>query len=264
MKKTYLTIALTLTCIVALNALPEVTHATTKTTGDASFSKDDGMIINPIKPGTEDDITPENPTTVENVDGVRLVYVPKFNFGMNKTALTTKNFPVKQMTYGKGGTNYEMPQFVQVADLSGKEGTIWTVTAEQTAPLTSTDTAKHVLTNSRIKFKGATVTNNLNNAEVADMVTPVTASNLPVKDVDGGALTVFSSKGAAGKKSTNGTISSMVFKSGYVESDYKTAAAATLNDRGNNADVELQLEQNDKVQTKDYQAEIVWTLTVTP
>ena len=252
--------------VLAAFITPVKTHAETTTKGEATFEADSSLIVEPIKPGTETPVEPENPITQEVVSNVHLVYVPGFNFGLNKTSLQTKNYSAKYMTYKKDGTTYEIPQFLQVADLSGKEGTRWAVTAEQQTPFTSADAAEHVLTNSRIVLKGASVTNNLNEANAAAMVNPVQVESiLPVKNVDGGPLEVFSAKaGTTGAESTNGTISSMVFSNNYDEANYTTTAAANVNDRGTNADVQLKLEQTDKVQLKEYKADIVWTLTVTP
>ena len=239
-----------------------------KTDGKASFVPQSGD-INTIKPGTDEkiDMVDGNNERV-TVENVQLMHVPDFDFGNNETSVDTKNYDAIYVHYQKSGdtTKYSIPHFVQVGDVSGVQGTAWTVTVEQDSLFK--ETGGHSLKASRINVYNQTLTNNVQ-ASVADVVTGLTipsdsAVQIPVKGSDTtGAIAVLTSKaGKTDQTTTNGTISSVVFQKEYDESKYGKTDSPALTDK--NADVKLNVPQSDGVQAKFYSAKLNWTLTVEP
>lgn len=249
--------------------------ADANTTGDVTFGVSTTR-PETIKPGTNDPIIPENKIGNTSANNVWLLHAPSFNFG-TQTINTSEDteYAVKNSTYKKSGNttdDFEIPQFLQVADNSGKKGTTWSVTAYQDAAFASgTGASASTLTNARIRFYGQTLTNNVRTAaQIPDAITGFTNDSgasyktLPVGQAN--ATAVLTSKAdTTDAKTTSGTTSSLVFKNAYSEADYGTAkAAATVTERANNTDVKLFVPYADTPQKLDYTAKIVWTLTATP
>lgn len=263
---------LTLASILALSTFGSTALATTTTKGEADFEASTET-VKTVKPGTDEEIDPENPITAEKLAGVQLLHVPGFDFGKNSTTMNDKEYDVLNTAYTKTSETdtKEIPQFVQVADVSGKTGTPWEVTAEQTAVFKTAAAGGHELPATRIRFYGTTATNNVRNDKVGDMVTQLALgatsgyTALPVKTVDAGPISIVKSKAATDVSgTTNGTITSLVFKAGYDETNYNTVVPANKQDRAKNADVKLAVPQSDGVQAVAYSADIVWTLTAGP
>ncbi|GGC97146.1 WxL domain-containing protein [Enterococcus wangshanyuanii] len=239
-----------------------------QTDGKASFVPQSGD-INTIKPGTDEkiDMVDGNNERV-TVENVQLMHVPDFDFGNNETSVDTKNYDAIYEHYQKSGdsTKYAIPHFVQVGDVSGAQGTAWTVTVEQDSLFK--ETGGHSLKASRINIYNQVLTNNVQST-VADVVTGLTITSdssvqIPVKGVDTtGSIAVLTSKaGKTDQTTTNGTISSVVFQKDYDESNYGKSDSPALTDK--NADVKLNVPQSDGVQAKSYGAKLNWTLTVGP
>lgn len=240
-----------------------------KTDGKASFVPQSGD-INVIKPGTDEkiDIVDGNNERV-TVANVQLMHVPDFDFGSNETSVDTKNYDAIYERYQKTGdtAKYAIPHFVQVGDVSGVQGTAWSVTVEQDALFK--ETGGHSLKASRINIYNQALTNNVHTGNVADVVTGLTIPSdssvqIPVKGVDStGTIAVLTSKaGKTDETTTNGTISSVVFKKEYDEANYGKADSPALTDK--NVDVKLNVPQSDGVQAKAYSTKLNWTLTVGP
>ncbi|MEI5990617.1 hypothetical protein A5881_002122 [Enterococcus termitis] len=240
-----------------------------QTDGKASFIPQSGA-INTIKPGTDDkiDIVDGNTAHV-TVENVQLMHVPDFDFGSNETSVDTKNYDAIYERYKKTGdtTKFAIPHFVQVGDVSGVQGTAWAVTVEQEALFKAA--GGHSLKSSRVNLYNQTLTNNVQTGNVADVVTGLTIPSdtsvqVPVKGVDtAGSIAVLTSKaGKTDQTTTNGTISSVVFKKDYDETNYGKADSPALTDK--NTDVKLNVPQSDGVQATAYGAKLNWTLTVGP
>lgn len=272
MKKLTSVVGLGLIAMSVLGSASQASAAPLNTNGQASFVPQTGK-IDTIKPGTDEKIEMDtgdnNGTTVSDI---HLMHVPDFNFGYNnETSVNTKDYSVLYESYrvqGQDAPNYRIPQFVQVADVSGIQGKKWKVTVEQTGLLK--ETGGHALKGSRINLHAQTLTNNVQTGDLNEIITgaaiPVGDSlPIPVKDADStGAITIFSSKaGKTDATTTNGTISSVVFQDNYNEADYGTASSPSVTDR--NAGVKLNVPQSDGVQVgKEYLANLEWTLTVEP
>lgn len=262
---------LTLVSILALSAIAPTALAATTTEGEGVFEISTDTVT-PVKPGTDIEIEPENPITAEKVSNVQLIHVPAFDFGLNDTTMNDKEYSVLNAAVKKKTETdlKEIPQFVQVADVSGKTGTPWEVTAEQDAVFASNAATPHKLTNTRIRFYGTTATNNVRNDKVADMITELTLGGsgytaLPVKTVDAGPISIIKSKAAVDVSgTTNGTITSLVFQDAYDEANFDTVVPPLKQNRAKNEDVKLAVPQTDGVQAAEYSADIVWTLTAGP
>ena len=234
---------------------------------------------NTIKPGTNDPIIPEEgdkgTATTENV---WLLYAPSFKFG-TKTINTSKDteYAAKNIVYKKPNNttdNFELPQLLQVADQSGIKGTKWAVSAYQTAPfVTGSGSDTSSLTNTRIRLYGKSTTNNVRTA-TSDMLTTFafesgkSYTTLGVGATDSIEM-LKSQASTADDKTTNGTVSSLVFKNNYSEADYgQTASADTdgnsVDKRTDNSDVKLFVPYKDTPQKASYTATIKWTLTSAP
>ena len=282
MKKTYY---LGLAALVGLSlATPlavSAAEADTTTSGEAGFSIDtDNIPV--VKPGTDEDIKPDKPLPNQPVvEGVKLTYAPDFNFGTNAITLAsgTQEYAVYNDLYTYTATptqKIEIPQFVQVADASGKLGTKWEVTLQQEDSFKvggNGASAGTALSGSRIRLYGQTVTNNLRTP--ADVIQGLTInatkgySEVPVKTATGeNPISVLKSTAVAPAtvlNSTNGSKSSVVFAKDYDEADYKTPSTATsVATRQKNDDVKLAVPQSDTVLAENYSATLNWTLTVTP
>ncbi|ALS02539.1 hypothetical protein ATZ33_14475 [Enterococcus silesiacus] len=255
--------------ILSLSAPTSAEAEPVQTDGKASFMPQTGA-INTIKPGTDEKIEVEggegNRVTVENI---QLMHVPNFDFGKNETSVDTKNYDAIYERYNKAGdaTKYAIPHFVQVGDVSGVQGTAWAVTVEQEALFK--ENGGHLLKASRVNLYNQTLTNNVQTGNVADVVTGLTIPSegsvqVPVKGVDTtGSVAVLTSKaGKTDQTTTNGTISSVVFRKDYEESNYGKVDSPAVTDK--NTDVKLNVPQSDGVQATAYGAKLNWTLTVGP
>lgn len=220
-----------------------------------------------IKPGTVEEkiILPDGKSPV-TVGGVQLTHVPHFNFGMDNTieikemAYQTMLERFKKVDDGSGMTGY-IPPFVQVGDTS-QNTSHWSVQVVQDNLFNNTKKT-HELANTRLKIHEETLTNNVKNNQVSSILSGGdyrTAKAIPVRTVDGNdnSLTVLSSP--TGK--TQNSISSVVFKQDYKENDYQPNS--TQNDKVKNGGVRLHVPQNEKIYSQEYQANLIWTLTVGP
>lgn len=279
MKKNIIVSSLTIATLagVLLSATPALAVDNADTNGDVNFktSKDRPNIL---KPGTKDEIiTPENKISDASQSNVWLSHAPTFNFGVqNINTSKDTEYEVKNITYTKDKNttdNFEIPQFLQVADNSGKKGTSWSVTAYQKEAFKGgTGAAASTLTNSRIRFYGQTLTNNLRDTQAAVDKTiigftkdsAVDYATLPVGSSN--AITLMSSKASElDAETTSGTVSSLVFKDSYDQTDYgKTPFTGTVTDRANNDGVKLNVPYADTPQELAYTATINWTIAATP
>jgi hypothetical protein len=250
-------------------AAPAYAAVDVKSDGKASFVPQSGP-IETVKPGSNEKITvvdgSDNRTALDNI---QLMHVPDFNFGENETSVDTKDYEALYEHFKKenDATVYAIPQFVQVGDVTGVQGTKWSVTVEQDTLFTEAN--KHTLKNSRINIYNQTLTNSVHSTNVQEVVTglaiPTNSSvQIPVKSVDStGAVTVLASKeGKTDNTTTNGTISSVVFSKDYAETAYGTASSPAITDT--NSDVKLNVPQTDGVQKAAYSAKLTWTLAVGP
>jgi hypothetical protein len=238
-----------------------------QTDGKASFVPQSAN-IDTIKPGTNDKIEVDGGnTTPVKVGAVQLIHIPDFDFGTNETSINSQEYAALNEKYkDKGGANkYAIPHFVQVGDVSGVQGTKWNVTVEQDALFKS---GQHTLRGTRINIYNQTLTNNVHAANVADVVTGLaipssSAVQIPVKGEETtGAIPVLTSKASTtDETTTNGTISSVVFASGYNAANFGATGPGT---DSKNEDVKLSVPQSDGVQAKTYSTKLNWTLTVEP
>ncbi|MBP2097343.1 WxL domain-containing protein [Enterococcus rivorum] len=256
--------------VFSLAIIPtEIVKATAITSdGEATFVPTQD-VISTIKPGTDDTITIQGSSNnTVTVSDVHLLHVPDFKFGKNETSVMSKDYNVLYEQYKKIGSEdiYTIPQFIQVADMSGKQGTKWKVTVEQADLFT--ESGGHKLKNSRIKINNQTLINNVNQTNVSNLISGIALTEtdsitIPIKDKDSGALSVITSKGGeTDNTTTNGTISSVVLKDAYKESDYGKENSPHLIDR--NDDVFLSVPKSDGVQAKVYKTTLNWDLTIEP
>jgi hypothetical protein len=240
-----------------------------KTDGRASFSPQT-TDIDAIKPGTDEKIDVEGGNTDPiKVANIQMIHVPDFDFGANETSVNTQDYQAIYESYTKKGETdkFAIPHFVQVGDVSGVQGTKWNVTVEQDALFK--EAGGHSLKNSRINIYNQTLTNNVHATNVADVVTGLSipsssSAKIPVKGEETtGAIAVLTSKAAkTDAATTNGTISTVVFKKDYNAADFGTSTSPATTAK--NDDVKLNVPQNDGVQAKAYNAKLTWTLTVEP
>lgn len=251
-----------------LNTVPIYAAATVKSDGKASFVPQTGD-INIIKPGTNESIDMvDGSGNRVIVDNIQLMHVPDFEFGNNETDINTKDYSALYERYQKVGQTekFAIPHFVQVGDTSGVEGTKWAVSVEQDTLLT--ESGGHELKNSRIQLYDQTLTNNVRNTDVSNMVTGLTIPadsmiSIPVATKDStGPVSILTSKAGTGSDSTNATITSNVLSKNYDETIYGKPGSPTLMDRNNS--VKLNVLQSDSVQAKAYTTKLNWTLTVGP
>ncbi|EOL49910.1 WxL domain-containing protein [Enterococcus caccae] len=252
------------------SAAPETNSV--KSDGKANFKVPEGL-ENPVKPGTDDEIVIGGEKV--GVKGVQLLHVPTFDFGTNELKAKGDDLKVVHEAYAYSGstdTKYAIPLFVQVGDFSGKRATDWkvSVTQDTTFKESGKETGGHELTNSRIRIFKQSFTNNLNNSNASNMVTGVTIPEsghavIPVAGDKPDSLGVFASKKVdTDEGTTNGSISSVVFKENYDESNYgpNATSAPALDARYD--DVQLNVPASDKAQAKAYSTKLTWSLTVEP
>ncbi|ALS01368.1 hypothetical protein ATZ33_08310 [Enterococcus silesiacus] len=263
--------AVLLASLLAAVPLANAEEKSVKTDGKATFTTPTDF-EDVIKPGTNDPIDIEGPQT--QIGGVQLLHVPNFDFGSNPLKPQGGEFDVKHETYKEKGqaTEYAIPLFIEVGDFSGKVGTEWNVKVEQdTVFKDSAVGGTHTLDKARIQVFNQKLHNNLNDANVANMITGINIpassyAKVPVNVADSdGPLEVMKSKAAATvTDSTNGTISSVVLKENYNEADYGSAAAGAPAVGSKYSDVKLNVPAIDKAQTLNYATKLTWTLTVEP
>lgn len=269
MKKKYL-VGLLAIAGVSITGLTEVQaeSKTVQTRGEAGFIVDSDAVIPIVKPGTNDDITMDEPTSQLNVNNVRLSYVPSFNFGSNNVLEVTKvgattRYEVKNDLFkeivevtSEAGTTQEtkvkeIPQFVQVADTSGSVKTTWSVEVSQNDYFTSTDN-KHQLIGTRIEIHGQTLKNtrNLeNNIEGIQNLTTSSPVTIPVNNTQAteGALVVLKKRAIDTTKNetevdTVGSKSSIVFQTGYDATTLEESKATmTTTSKDPNTGIETKL-----------------------
>ncbi|WP_375178624.1 WxL domain-containing protein [Enterococcus rotai] len=248
------------------SAAPETKSV--KTDGKANFAVSDD-IENPIKPGTDEEIVIGGDKV--NVQGVQLLHAPTFDFGTNKLKAKGDDLNVvhEAFSYAENKeVKYAVPLFIQVGDFSGKRGTDWKVSVTQDTTFKEPD--GHELTNSRIRIFNQSFTNNLNEMNASNMVTGVTIPDgghavIPVAGDTPDSLGVFSSnKLDTDEGTTNGSISSVVFKTNYNEAHYGPNAASAPAVDSRYDDVQLNVPASDKAQAKAYATKLTWSLTVEP
>ncbi|WP_430603238.1 hypothetical protein IGJ02_000593 [Enterococcus sp. DIV0724b] len=261
-------------CAVALTSLfatAQIASAEVKsvqTDGKATFKIPEDT-ENPVKPGTDEEIVIEGDKI--NVQGVQLLHAPAFDFGTNELKAKGDDLNVVHEAFSYADNKevkYAVPLFVQVGDFSGKRGTDWKVSVTQDATFKEAD--GHELTNSRIRIFNQSFTNNLNNSNASNMVNGITIPEnghavIPVAGDTPDSLGVFSSKMLdTDEGTTNGSISSVVFKKAYDEANYgpKATDAPALDARYD--DVQLNVPASDKAQAKAYATKLTWSLTVEP
>ncbi|MGG5341501.1 WxL domain-containing protein [Enterococcus sp. AZ192] len=259
-------------CAVALTSL-----IATAQTASAESVKSDGKanfevpttIQDPVKPGTDEEIVIDGEKT--QVKGVQLLHAPTFDFGTNELKAKGDDLEVIHESYAHKGdeeTKYAVPLFVQVGDFSGQRQTNWNVSVSQDAMFK--EAAGHTLANSRIRIFNQSFTNNLNNSNASNMVAGVAIPEnghavIPVASETPDSLNVFSSKKLdTNEGTTNGSISSVVFKKDYDESQYGSGAASAPALDTRYDDVQLNVPASDKAQAKAYSTKLTWSLTVEP
>ncbi|WP_207695787.1 hypothetical protein DOK67_0001500 [Enterococcus sp. DIV0212c] len=243
-----------------------------KSDGKANFKvpKD---LVDPVKPGTDEEIVIDGNKV--GVEGVQLLHVPAFDFGENELKAKGDDLNVAHESYAYAkdvDTKYAVPLFVQVGDFSGKRATDWkvSVTQDTTFKETEKETGGHELTNSRIRIFNQSFTNNLNETNASNMVTGVTIPEnghavIPVAGDTPDSLGVFSSKMVdTDEGTTNGSISSVIFKKAYDANNYGPDAASAPALGARYDDVQLNVPASDKAQAKAYSTKLTWSLTVEP
>lgn len=309
MKKKYLVSVLALAGL-SVTGITEVQADSSSdlvnTNGEAGFVVDGSSKIPIVKPGTNEEIEVDEPTNQINVANVRLSYVPSFYFGSKNTLEVTSvgsttTYPVKNdlfqetitVTDEQTGTEsekkqvVEIPQFVQVADTSGKVGTTWEVNVKQSGRFTSTE--DHELRDTRIMIDGQTLKNtrdlesNIEGIAALALETPKTVF-IPVTATDAennSALSVLKKRavdveGSETSVDTVGSKSSIVFQKDYNHEDLKTSTAEMtkevtkedgtvvkerdVENRGTNTDVFLAVPEKDSARADVYSTTLVWTL----
>ncbi|MBO0477331.1 WxL domain-containing protein [Vagococcus sp. DIV0080] len=245
-----------------------------KTDGKIKFTEGDGPIDGPIeliKPGTEKElITIDKSMGNRTAGGLRLSFVPNFNFGQGEISVTdqvyyAKTIPYKLSDPASSQTEQYMPPFLQVINESGDDHQfsvyVWATTFKSST---------HELIDSRIKLanlsgrntmldKGDKGTSNegygnidavaANYLSVPNLSSlPDKALTIPTKQSD--ATIVFSS--ANGEK-TRGSASSIVFGKDY--SPKKVYGKDDVMES-----VSLHVPATDKPKKADYVSTITWEL----
>lgn len=242
-----------------------------KSTGDVGFKVNTDKELDILKPGTNEPIEIVEGGNNRTPGAIQIMHVPNFNFGVeNELEINTANYAAFHEKYvlksDKDKKAYVIPQFVQVGDISGdNSGAVkWDLSVDQDSKF---KTEGHELENSRIQIYDQTLTNNVRNENVLKMVKGINLSEgkaitIPLKSDATGAVNVLSSLSGNGVDSTNGTISSNVFKKDYKESDYGETSKLKETDR--NQSIKLNVPQSDSALAKKYTADLTWTLTTTP
>lgn len=273
MKKSIIYSGICAMALTSLFATAQIVSAAPETNsvqsdGKANFEvpKD---LVDPVKPGTDDEIVIGGEKV--GVEGVQLLHVPTFDFGTNELKAKGDDLDVVHESYAYAkdkDTKYAVPLFVQVGDFSGKRATDWKVSVTQDT--TFKETGGHELTNSRIRIFNQSFTNNLNESNASNMVTGVAIPEnghavIPVTGDTPDSLGIFSSKMVdTDEGTTNGSISSVVFKKAYDAKNYGPDAASAPELTSRYDDVQLNVPASDKAQAKAYSTKLTWTLTVEP
>lgn len=254
-------------CAVALMSLFAATTTaaaeSASTDGKASFVVPTDY-ADTIKPGTDEKIDIKGGKT--DSKGVQLLHAPNFNFGENELKAKTDDIEVIHEEYTVEGdaTKHAVPLFVQVGDFSGVLGTDWKVAVSQTGSFKAAGEDGHELKNSRIRIFNQSFTNNTNETNASNMISGITIPSekyaaIPVtgEDKTDSLQIIASKKDKTQDGTTNGTISSVVFKK-----DYSANESPEVGSRYD--DVQLNVPIEDKAQLKEYSTKLEWTLTVEP
>lgn len=224
-----------------------------------------------IKPGTYDEKI--DMTTGTNGYGehgtaastLRFNWVPNFKFGtVSATAYDQViDSQIHAYTDDADDTQTEKPiyQFVQVQDMTGNASSQFRVTLAATH-FSTAGASPTVLTNTQIRLKGFTTTNNLeyntpkSNTELLTGILIPTNSYTAVPMDDSSvqilaAKTPFTADDGT-RNGSNGSISSLVFHSEY-------DPAATLASTAKNNEVQLFVPSNEMIQGQ-YTSTLTWTL----
>ncbi|WP_430602293.1 hypothetical protein IGJ02_002621 [Enterococcus sp. DIV0724b] len=296
MKK--LVISSLLVSTVALGGFGMSVSAAPTTNGKASFTDKDAH-THVVKPQTLEaikDVTggqaPDG--SVAESGAVRLMYAPTFDFGINQISTIdadyavkmnsvqpitwTENIETKPSTWthkntqtgdpAKDAAAYDIPQFVQVSDISGIDTTNWNVTVKQDTAFTNGTgaDAKTLKAGTTIDIYGQTLTTTSETA-VANLAAGMTMdasgkASIPIgKDV--GGLKVLGRKDSTAASATTGTITSNVFKKEYGEADYSSTKTATsTEDFRYNNDVKLHVPAQKITKDVTYSTTLTWAVTI--
>ncbi|MFD2385903.1 WxL domain-containing protein [Enterococcus rivorum] len=166
------------------------TESNGQTKSDAAFEAGDRPSPGKPEEGPKDpstldpDVDPEDPTKPKPLPESGNVYVthlPTISFGSNKTKVETSEYGavMEKRTKNEGKIGFYMPHSIQVADLSGKGDSKWSVSVQQEDVFKTSDN-KLQLTDSRIRLYGNTLTNSSYKTE--DLSGKIDGVNMEQKD----------------------------------------------------------------------------------
>lgn len=251
--------ALSLAAVLFPTAASAATTSTGTTQGDVTFTEKTPDFLDMVKPGTYD-------TLIDGVDGnngspatLQINWVPNLHFGDVTKKVTDQSVPVQIGKYKEraGSTNINIPQFVQVQDSRGTNGS-FKLTAKATLFTDGSDT----LTNTRVQFYGYKLTNTLKDKVAADADATSLLEGIPTSSIATGAMAELDPTNdllimqTNGTESATGSISSLVFDDTYTSS--KDYSAATHNDK-----VKLFVPAGEGQVGNQYTSTITWTLSDT-
>ncbi|MDR0846206.1 MAG: WxL domain-containing protein [Lactobacillales bacterium] len=181
------------------------------------------------KPGPVIDVPGPPVDSVPVVDGLILLFVPDFDFGVNTISISDATYYAEKNYVAMGepdskfgsGDIIAVPQFAQVGDYSGDAAKDFKLTVVQDAQFQHTTTG-HVLKKTHIEVDGFTAVNNsYTKTQLAANFPGLTVPGARTIPITGTPITVLNHDGSRDKagEATNGTITSTVFKKNYVYED---------------------------------------------
>lgn len=213
-----------------------------------------------IKSGTvEEKIQFPTQPPLNETGAIQFMHAPRFDFGKaNKITIEAATYKGKYEETApieNAASRFFIPPFIQVGDGSGKDN-LWKVKVSQSVPFETTNGSKHKLMQSRISVSQPSLTNNVKQDQVNTLLDGITYEKaIPLSTDD--ELMIFNSKA-----STNGSISSAVFKTDYKEADY--GVGKNINQDSTLDEVKLTVPFKEKVLATNYKTSLNWTLEVGP
>ncbi|MGX7013429.1 WxL domain-containing protein [Vagococcus silagei] len=207
-----------------------------------------------------------------SLDNLYITHIPSMAFGGLKIAKEDQEYPalMEKRTKTSSNETYALPHMVGVADLNGKKEGTWKVSVHQEKPFFSQDAGKY-LYYSRIRIYGNTVTNSgmpsnqlgsnltgVKNNQTGGFVQIPVLQPMLSKIPSEGEMDVLKS-GTPGF--TNKTYSNSIMQSNYQRASYQPNQAIQSS---KNEDVKLYISNKDVRLAKNYEANLVWTLTAEP
>lgn len=213
-----------------------------------------------IKPGTvEEKIQFPTQPPLSETGTIQFMHAPHFDFGKtNKITIEAATYQGKYeetAPLANAATRFFIPPFIQVGDGSGNDS-LWKVKVSQSVPFEATNGSNHKLIRSRISVSKPSLTNNVKQDQIDTLLGGLMyGETIPLATED--ELLVFNAK-----TSTNGTISSAVFKNDYTEADY--GVGKNINQDSTLDEVKLTVPFKEKVLATNYKTSLNWTLEVGP